>query len=174
MAAEPVRDSETVTPAGEQKRALPHGVVLRDIQTHVDDRGIVFELFDTRWGAHPDPMVFSYCFTIRPGKIKGWGVHREHDDRYAMLFGEMKVVLYDDRPNSPTCGLVSEVMLTEHRRQLFTIPAGVWHANQNIGAKDTVTVNFPTIQYDHSNPDKYRLPLDTDQIPYRFADSSGW
>ena len=31
-----------------------------------------------------------------------------------------------------------------------------------------------TKPYDHANPDKYRLPLDTDQIPYRFEDVSGW
>jgi dTDP-4-dehydrorhamnose 3,5-epimerase len=29
-------------------------------------------------------------------------------------------------------------------------------------------VNFPTIQYDHSAPDKWRLSLDTPLIPYRF------
>jgi dTDP-4-dehydrorhamnose 3,5-epimerase len=51
--------------------------------------------------------VFAYCFTVRPGMIRGWGVHREHEDRYAILFGDMEVVLYDDRPESSTRGLVS-------------------------------------------------------------------
>ena len=37
-----------------------------------------------------------------------------------------------------------------------------------------VVVNFPTIQYDHSAPDKLRLPLDTPEIPYRFEDRPGW
>ncbi len=41
------------------------------------------------------------------------------------------------------------------------IPRGVWHAERCIGGKDAMVVNFPTIQYDHTNPDKYRLPLDT-------------
>jgi len=26
-------------------------------------------------------------------------------------------------------------------------------------------VNFPTIPYDHSNPDTYRLALETDELP---------
>lgn len=25
---------------------------------------------------HPDPLVFSYLFTIRPGFVKGWGLHK--------------------------------------------------------------------------------------------------
>ena len=120
-------------------------------------------------------MVFSYCFTVRPGMAKGWAVHREHDDRYALLFGELLVVLYDERPDSPTYGTVAEVILSEHRRQLLSIPSGVWHGNQNLGRSDAVVVNFPTIPYDHANPDKYRLPIDTDQIPYRFgATRGGW
>jgi len=53
------------------------------------------------------------------------------------------------------------------------VPKFVWHADRNIGTSDAVVINFPTIQYDHSNPDKYRLPLDTDLIPHKF-DGPGW
>lgn len=172
---EPVRDRQTVSPDGDPVRALPAGVNLRDIKTHPDDRGTVFELYDPRWGFHEKPLVFSYCFTIRPGRVKGWGIHHEHDDRYVLLFGDVKVVLYDDRPASATYQTITEVMLTEHDRQLLSIPTGVWHATENVGTGDAVVVNFPTIQYDHSNPDKYRLPIDTDYIPYRFtAAVGGW
>ena len=131
-------------------------------------------MFDPRWQWHTDPLVFVYTFTIRPGMIKGWGVHKEHEDRYFIQFGELEVVLYDDRPDSPTKGLVSKIYLSESQRRLMNIPAGVWHAERNIGSKDAVVVNFPTIQYDHANPDKYRLPLDTDQIPYKFDRLQGW
>ena len=172
--AEPVRDRATVTPAGERLDPLPDGVTFLDAPTHADARGSVVELFDPRWGWHRDPIVFVYTFTIRPGMVKGWGLHAEHEDRYFILFGEMEVVLYDERPGSPTEGLVATVVLSEHRRRLMNIPAGIWHADHNIGEKDVVVVNFPTIQYDHSNPDKYRLPLDTDRIPYRFEDAHGW
>jgi len=56
----------------------------------------------------------------------------------------------------------------------MNIPAGVWHADHNIGSAEAVVINFPTIQYDHTNPDKYRLPLNTDRIPYKFDNSKGW
>ena len=170
----PEQDVQTVTPKGERVERLPAGVSFHDVVTHGDERGSVVELYDPRWGWHPDPLVFSYSFTIRPGMIKGWGVHRKHEDRYFILFGEMEVVLYDDREDSPTRGLVAKVLLSEYRRRLMNIPAGVWHANRNIGNKDVVVVNFPTIPYEHDNPDKYRLPLDTDRIPYTWPDAQGW
>ena len=41
-------------------------------------------------------------------------------------------------------------------------------------AKDVIVINCPTMPYDHADPDKYRLPLDTDRIPYRFPAAHGW
>lgn len=131
-------------------------------------------MFDLRWNWHPDPIVFVYSFTIRPGRVKGWGMHKKHEDRYFVLCGEMEVVLYDPRPDSPTKGQVSKVILSEFNRRIMNVPIGVWHANRNLSQKDLVVVNFPTIPYEHANPDKYRLPLDTDQIPFKFGDAGGW
>src|SRR6266704_2043637 len=146
------QDVQTVTPEGECVERLPAGVTFHDVVTHVDGRGSVVELYVPRWGWHSDPLVFSYCFTVRPGMIKGWGLHKKHDDRYFILFGELETVLYDERSDSPTRGLVAKVVISEYRRRLLNIPAGVWHAN----------------------PDKYRLPLDNDHIPYKFDDLRGW
>ena len=169
----PVPDRQTVSAAGEPLAQLPVGVTFRDIPTHVDDRGMVFELFDPRWGWHPDPLVFSYLFTVRPGWVKGWGMHLRHEDRYCIVQGEVDVVLFDDRPGSATRGLVAKVSFTHFRRRLINIPAGVWHADHNIGSVDAIIVNFPTMPYDHAAPDKLRLPIDSDQIPYRFEGARG-
>ena len=65
------RDTQMVTPAGEPVRHLTHGLRIRPLPVHADARGSICELFDPRWGWHPDPMVFAYCFTIRPGFVKG-------------------------------------------------------------------------------------------------------
>jgi dTDP-4-dehydrorhamnose 3,5-epimerase len=170
----PKKDPASVTATSEPLATLPHGVTFRRAITHVDGRGSVCELFDPRWQWHPDPLLFVYMFTIRPGMVKGWGLHKLHEDRYFVQLGEMEAVLYDARPDSPTGGQVSQVVLSEYDRRLMNIPAGIWHANRNIGNKDVVVVNFPTRPYEHGDPDKYRLPLDTDQIPYMFENARGW
>ena len=171
---DPTPDRQTDNAAGERLDPLPAGVTFHDVTTQVDERGWICEMFDPRWGWHKDPLVFVYTFTVRPGVTKGWGIHHHHEDRYFILFGEMEVVLFDVRPDSPTRGLLAKVYLSEYRRRLMNIPAGVWHADRNVGGKDAVIVNFPTIQYDHTKPDKHRLPLDTDQIPHKFENPRGW
>ena len=167
------RDERTTDETRESYTLLPYGSSFYDSVCNVDDRGSVTELFDSRWNWHAEPLVFSYMFTIRPGVVKGWGLHKLHEDRYMVLKGEMLLVMYDPRPDSPTLGMLSKVYLTGSRPRLINIPRFVWHADHNIGMEDVMVINFPTTPYDHKNPDKYRLPLDTDLIPYDFEGARG-
>lgn len=173
MLAAARRDQQMATPEGEPVRRLTEGVRIRPLPMHIDERGSVCEIFDPRWGWHPDPMVFAYVFTIRPGVVKGWNLHRDHEDRYALVQGDMELVLYDPRPDSSTAGEVCRIALSGQQRCLVNVPRNVWHADHNIGTTDVLVVNFPTIQYDHASPDKYRLPLDTDLIPHSFGNATG-
>ena len=168
------RDRQTVSPQGKPIQNLIQGVSIREAPTHTDERGSVFEIYDVRWGWHADPLVFAHCFTIRPGFVKGWGLHKTHEDRYFILLGDMELVLYDPRPDSSTYGQVSKISMSESNRRLVNIPAFVWHAEHNIGSKDVVVIDLPTRPYDHANPDKYRLPVGTPLIPYSFGTARGW
>jgi dTDP-4-dehydrorhamnose 3,5-epimerase len=163
------KETATVTAQGERLQTLPEGVVVRDLVTHVDDRGSLCEMIDERWDEVTEPITSSFMFTVRPGIAKAWNLHRDTVDRYAVLFGEVEIVLYDDRDGSPTKGLVAQLFMTDLRRQSPRIPTGVWHALRGLGSRDTVILNFPTVLYDHGDPDKLRLPIDNDVIPFRFS-----
>jgi dTDP-4-dehydrorhamnose 3,5-epimerase len=169
-----VQDQRTVDDQRRSTAPLLDGMSFRDLVRHDDDRGTVMEIYDPRWAWHADPLVFCYVFTIRPGVVKGWGLHKLHEDRYCVMSGELELVLYDPRPDSSTVGKICKVYLSGTQPRLINVPAFVWHADRNVGTTDLVVLNFPTIQYDHANPDKYRLPLDTDLIPYDFGPVQGW
>jgi dTDP-4-dehydrorhamnose 3,5-epimerase len=49
------------------------------------------------------------------------------------------------------------------------IPIGVWHGLQNLGTSDALVLNLPSQAYNYKDPDHWRLPYDTDEIPYRWA-----
>lgn len=170
----PTKDGQTVAPDGKLIMRLIEGVRIRYATTIPDERGMICEIFNPSWDFDDSPIVFVYQFTVRPHKIKGWGVHYEHEDRYFVSQGSLKVVLYDGREESPTFGLINEFALTEHNRAMLRIPRGVYHADQNVGQNDALVINLPTITYNHASPDKYRLPLDTDKIPYNFDERPGW
>jgi dTDP-4-dehydrorhamnose 3,5-epimerase len=165
---EPLKDVQTVTPDGQLLRPLIGGVRIRAATTLPDERGTLCEMYSCAWGFDDAPLVYVYQVTIRPQQIKGWVVHREQEDRLFVGQGTLKIVLYDDRADSPTYHLLNEIYLSEHNRGLIRIPRGVYHALQNVGITDVLFVNFPTQPYQHADPDKYRLPLNNDLIPYDF------
>ncbi len=169
----PVRDQATVASDGTSLAPRIHGVVLRPALTIPDERGTICEVFSPAWRLDDQPLVYAYQVTIRPGKIKGWVKHLCQTDRLFFSLGTARIVLYDDRQDSPTAGMVNELFIGEHNRHLIIIPHGVFHAIQNVGDRDVLFFNLPSMPYNHANPDKYRLPLDNDLIPYRFVDSLG-
>ncbi len=161
-------DAQTVTPEGRPVQELLDGVRVRPATMQIDERGSVCEMYNPAWGFTDEPLVYVYETRIRPGWIKGWVLHLEQDDRLFFSIGHVKVVLYDARSDSPTFGRLNVHYFGEANRALLRIPAGVYHAVQNIGQQDVVFVNMPTRPYRHEQPDKYRLPLDTPEIPYTF------
>ena len=165
---ETTRDVQTVTPAGKPVQEVLEGVRIRPAVTHLDERGSICEMYSPEWGFTEEPLVYVYQTTIRPGRVKGWVLHLEQDDRLFFSRGDVKIVLYDARRDSPTFGGLNVHCFGESSRALLRIPRGVYHAIQNVGLTDAVFVNMPTRAYRHEEPDKYRLPLDTDEIPYRF------
>ena len=173
MSSNPKKDVQTVTVDGQPVQKLIDGVRIQASRTHVDDRGTLCEIFTPQRAPHPAPVVYVYQFTIRPGKIKGWHAHHLHDDRIFISQGQVKVVLYDSRTDSPTFGMVNEIYRSDLSRDLMVIPAFVYHAHQNVGTTDALFVSLPSRPYDHESPDVYRFPIDTDQIPYQFIDRKG-
>lgn len=52
-----------------------------------------------------------YFSEVEPGCVKAWKCHTRQTQRFAVPVGRLKIVLYDDRPESPTRGRIMEVLL---------------------------------------------------------------
>jgi dTDP-4-dehydrorhamnose 3,5-epimerase len=171
LSDDPRPDVATVTPDGTPVAPRIDGVVVRYQRPIEDARGEVLEVYRPSWGIHDEPLVYVYQVRIRPGAIKGWVSHRHQDDRLFMISGALRWGLYDDRPGSPTGGLVNDLVLSDRAPALLIIPRGVWHAVQNIGTADAIFLNLPTQPYDHGSPDKLRLPVRSPRIPFDFGEA---
>jgi len=163
------KDEASVSADGVRLEERIVGVEIRRPPTHADERGSLCEIFDLRWGFTDDPLVYVYHVTIRPGQLRGWVVHRVQNDRMFVYAGVLRLVLYDARVGSDSYGLLNVFHLGDHDRALVHIPAGVFHAVQNVGNDEAAFINLPSQPYQHDDPDKYRLPLDNDVIPYRLV-----
>lgn len=163
-----VRDSPTVFEGG-WRRPTIEGVVTAPAVVHSDHRGSLMETVNFEDPFWAEPVVYAYTFTVAPGRIKGWGMHKLQADRYVVLPGPLRVVLYDGRPASPTFQQLAEFSFGDEAPGFIRIPPGVWHADQNVGDVPCRVINFPTHPYDHDNPDKYRIDPASGEIPFDFT-----
>jgi dTDP-4-dehydrorhamnose 3,5-epimerase len=169
---EGTRDVPTVGADGRRRTELD-GVVATAGIVHADHRGTLMETINFEHPFWDEPVVYAYSFTVAPGRIKGWGMHKLQADRYAILAGRMRVVLYDGRPESPTFQGFAEFFFADEAPGFLRIPPGVWHADQNVGEDPCRVINFPTRPFDRDNPDKYRIDPDSGEIPFDFTLRNG-
>ncbi len=167
-----IQDVPTTKADGTLNRRLPHGAKIHRRPIHVDDRGELQEIYGAAWDVDDIPVSHLYMSTLRPGVVKGWNLHKLHQDRYFLVHGVMQVVMFDPRPDSPTFGGVFSITMSERNRFVLTVPEYVWHADYNCDTKEAVFVNMPTVGFDPANPDKYRLPIDSPLIPYQFPSTA--
>jgi dTDP-4-dehydrorhamnose 3,5-epimerase len=159
------RDAVTVDASGKPISEGIEGVETVRLTPHVDQRGSLTEVVNYAWPFWSEGVAYAYYVTIRPGRIKGWGMHKLQADRYYIPSGKLRVVLYDGRTQSPTFKQFREFYFAD-TPGLIRIPPGVWHADQNWGDEDAVIFNFPTEPYNHAEPDKYRIDPHSGVIPF--------
>jgi len=56
---------------------------------------------------------------------------------------------------------------------MLKIPKGVLHGFKGISEEMTLIVNVPTELYNYEQPDEYRLPAHSEEIPYDWARKDG-
>jgi dTDP-4-dehydrorhamnose 3,5-epimerase len=167
------KDVQTVDSAGKGLLGAVDGVEVVRLDPIVDGRGSLTPLLSLSDPFWREPVVYAYSVMVRPGVIKGWGMHRLQADRYFIPAGRLRVVLYDGRVDSPTFEHFQELWFSDESAGLVRIPPGVWHADHNWGASDAWLVNFPTRPYDPVDPDKYRIDPHGGEIPFDWTVRDG-
>jgi len=144
------------------------GVKVRKLRVIPDERGYLMEMLRSDWEEY-EKFGQVYVTAAFPGVVKAWHYHELQTDHFVCVRGMAKVVLYDRREDSPTYRQVNEFFIGERNPCLIKIPPLVVHGFKGIGQDVALIVNVPTELYNYEHPDEYRLPFDTDEIPYDWA-----
>ena len=148
------------------------GVKVRKLRLIPDERGFLMEMLRSDWEEY-DKFGQVYITAVYPGVVKGWHYHKLQTDHFVCVQGMAKVVLYDGREDSPTRGDVNEFFMGTLNPIMLKIPKGVMHGFKGISEEMALIVNVPTELYNYQQPDEYRLPAHTDEIPYDWSRQDG-
>lgn len=160
------KDGQLVTSDWQTLGEGLEGVVAREVLHVPRDHGVITEMYRPEWDPSGLPVVHIYQSRLYPGAIGAWSCHTKTVDRLFVNQGHIKVVLYDGRAESGTFGRVVELHVGDARPAFIVLPTGIWHGLQNLGMTDALVLNYPTNAYDYEDPDHWRLPADSEQIPY--------
>ena len=148
------------------------GVEIKKLKVIPDSRGFLMEMLrcDDKLFEKFGQVYLSVC---KPGVVKGWHYHKKQADNFVVVKGNAKVVLYDDRKDSPTKGEIQEVFMGEDNPVLLKIPTYVVHGITPVGGEPSYLINCPTFPYDYKNPDEFRISFKSKEIPYDWGIEEG-
>jgi dTDP-4-dehydrorhamnose 3,5-epimerase len=137
------------------------GVEIKALLTHGDDRGFFREIIrenDPFFAAGFGQLSHSLVY---PGVIKAWHGHRRQHQWTYVASGDLKVVLHDARPESPTFRSSQSFLVGEHQTAaVYCLPPGVMHGYRCLnGPANVIYVTSGTydlsdeVRLDHDDPD---------------------
>jgi len=142
------------------------GVKVIPLKVIPDERGKIMHMLKS---TDPHFIEFGeiYFSCGYPGVVKAWHIHKEMTLNNCVIVGMVKLVLYDDRPDSSTRGELMELFIGEDNYVLVQIPPGVANGYKAYGDKMVILANCATEPHD---PDEIvRIDPFGNDIPYDWS-----
>jgi len=145
---------------------LIEDLLVTPLKQIIDDRGAVFHVLKND-SPQFDKFGEVYISKINPGIIKAWKCHKEMTQNLCVPFGQLKLVIYDERHNSNTYGLINEFYLDPDKNyNLVTIPKGLWYGFQCIGSEPALLLNVANMK--HCPSESINESLEHSKIDYKW------
>ena len=142
------------------------GVVVAPLRRIPDERGTIMHMLK-RTDPHFRGFGEIYFTTIYKDVVKGWHKHREMTLNYACIHGRIKLVLFDERPESSSAGECMELFLGPDDYSLVVIPPEIWSGFKGLSDPLAIVANCCTHPHDPSL--STRLDPFENHIPYDWA-----
>jgi dTDP-4-dehydrorhamnose 3,5-epimerase len=142
------------------------GVKVIPLRRIPDERGTIFHMLKA---TDPHFMQFGeiYFSTVNPGVVKGWHKHGQMTLHYACIHGRVKIVVFDERPTSPTKGGLMEICVGPDSYHLVVIPPDTWNGFKGIDHGPSIIANCCTHSHDPARSS--RLDPFKNHIPYDWS-----
>lgn len=149
------------------------GVVLKPLKIIPDPRGNIMHMLKS------DAEGFAgfgeaYFTCIEPNAVKAWRKHTRATMQIAVPHGLVQIVLFDDRPESPTKGEIADVTLgpsPEENYNLLIVPPGIWNGFRGESAATSIIANCSSLLHDPDEAE--RREVDDLAIPYTWPRDRG-
>jgi dTDP-4-dehydrorhamnose 3,5-epimerase len=141
------------------------GVVLAPLKRIPSEKGDVLHALK-----HDEAEYLSfgeaYFSFIRRDAVKGWKKHLQMTLNLIVPVGNIRFILFDDRPGSQSKGQFQEVVIGDLNYARLTIPPGIWFSFCGLAEDKNLLLNISNIKHDPA--ECLNASLDDELIPYRW------
>ena len=146
-------------------KTLIQGVKITPLKQIIDERGQVMLMMRN------DDKIFKnfgeiYFSCTHPGVVKAWHMHKKMTLNYAIISGQLKIVLFDDRKKSSTKGTLQEIYMSTENYFLLSVPPLIWNGFKGIGTETSIVANCSDIPHDKN--EMVRMNPNSNKIPYKW------
>ncbi len=122
------------------------GVVIKQLNKNIDERGWLAEIF--RQDEISYFPVMAYVSATKPGVIRGPHEHEYQSDCFVFCGpGEFELNLWDRRADSLTEGEYMKITVGENNPAMVIVPPGVVHGYKCVSEIDGYCINLPDKLY---------------------------
>jgi dTDP-4-dehydrorhamnose 3,5-epimerase len=145
--------------------AIP-GVEVKEIRNVVIRSGVLTECYRPEWFADPFTAGHVVYMNLIAGGVSSWHCHRRQKDVIIPVAGQLRIGLYDDRPDSPAFRSFRLIHASAARPVAVRVPPLVWHGIKNPTSEPAAYIVVNDLPYRYEDPDDWTLPAGSDAIPH--------
>jgi dTDP-4-dehydrorhamnose 3,5-epimerase len=122
------------------------GVIVKKLDVLQNDEGKMMRMIKS---TDSDFNGFGeiYFSLVYPGKIKGWHKSNKATKRYAVVEGNITLVLFDGKN-------IEEINIGEKNYCLVTIPPGIWSSFCSLDGKKAIVADLLDFPFDKKDAEK--------------------
>lgn len=143
-----------------------NGVIVQPLRQIQDELGNVMHMLRS------DSPLFKtfgeiYFSEIHQRCIKAWRRHLRMTQHFTVPRGNVNLILYDDRPESPSLGVIQSIEMGENNYCLVRVPPLVWYGFKETCGKTALIANCTDIPHDPSEIE--RCDFSSGKVPYQWT-----
>ncbi|OGS24479.1 MAG: dTDP-4-dehydrorhamnose 3,5-epimerase [Elusimicrobia bacterium RIFOXYB2_FULL_50_12] len=145
--------------------SMINGIIVSPLEQIVDERGKVMHMLRS-----DSPLFINfgeiYFSLINPGAVKAWKRHLKMTQHFAVPIGKIKLVFFDQRPNSPTSGAIDIMEIGGDNYCLVKVPPMIWYGFSGIASIPSLIANCTDMAHDPAETE--RADINAPFIPYKW------
>ena len=139
------------------------GVIVHQLRQIKDERGTVMHML------RADSHLFTkfgeiYFSVVNTNTVKAWKKHLKMTQRFAVPVGKIRLVIYDDRKGSTSCGRIEAMEIGEDNYCLVKIPPQLIYGFKGISLVPALIANCTDMPH---NPNEVEyIDINDNRVPY--------